>query len=259
MEPDLPQAGAGQPLTAAEAWAKGKQVFLRLGPAGPMAVVAASLPAVGTAILLVLLKQTDIAPWLQAQGATGMALYIAGYVVLAGLALCNTYAPSLVGGFAFGIPRGGAGALAGVTLAAVGAYLGMRRLSGDRVATLIAEQPKWKAVHDALIGRNWGRTLAVVTLVRFSSSPFAITNLVFAATRVHPLIYVTGTLVGIAPRTLAAVAIGSSLSQWDPQASSRWLIVGGIIVTLIVFAILGNMANQAVQKVTQQHEAASKP
>ncbi len=238
-------------MTATEAWAKGKEIFLRLGPAGPMALIAASLPAIGTAILLVLLKKTEIAPWLQSHGAAGMALYIAGYVVLAGLALCNTYAPSLVGGFAFGVMKGGVGAVAGVSLAALAAYVGMRRISGDRVTTLVAEQPKWKAVMDALIGRSWARTLAVVTLVRFSSSPFAVTNLVFAATRVHPVIYIIGTVVGIAPRTLAAVAIGASLSQWDPNARSKWLIVAGIVVTLIVLGILGNIANQAVQKVTQ--------
>lgn len=250
-----PATVAPEVMTPAQVWAQGKLIFRRLGPTGPLAIIAASLPAVGTAVVLVLLKKTEIAPWLQSQDGVGMALYIAGYVVLAGLALCNTYAPSLVGGFAFGITKGGVGAVAGVTLAAVAAYLGLRRVSGDRVTTLIAEQPKWKAVHDALIGGSWRRTLAVVTLVRFSSSPFAITNLVFAATRVHPVIYIVGTLVGIAPRTLAAVAIGASLSRWDPQASSKWLIVTGIIITIIVLGILGNMANHAVQRVTQNHES----
>jgi len=241
-------------VTLAQAWDRARHVFQRLGPAGPLALISASLPAVGTVILLVLLKKTDIAPWLKAQDGVGMALYLCGYMLLAGLALCNTYAPSLVGGFAFGVLEGSFGAVTGVSLAAVLGYLGVRRVSGDRMTSLIAEQPKWKAVQDALIGKSWMRTLLVVTLVRFSSSPFAVTNFVFASTRVHPLLYIVGTTVGIAPRTIAAVAIGASLSTWDPNASSRWLIVAGIIVTLVVLAVLGSIANQAVQKVTQKQE-----
>jgi uncharacterized membrane protein YdjX (TVP38/TMEM64 family) len=131
-----------------------------------------------------------------------------------------------------------------------------RRASGDRVTALIAEQPKWKAVQDALIGSGPLRTLGIVALIRLSSSPFAITNLVLGSTRVSPVIYILGSILGFAPRTIAVVAIGSRLSNWDPQASSKWLAVAGIVVTAVVLGIIGTIANQAVQKVTNHNQPA---
>jgi uncharacterized membrane protein YdjX (TVP38/TMEM64 family) len=237
-------------MTPAELWAKTKVVFTRLGPVGPMAIIAGSLPAIGTVLLLVLLKKTDIAPWLRSQDGLGIALYVIGYALISGLALCNTYAPSLVGGFAFGLATGGVSAMAGVVMAATGAYLGVRRASGQRVNDLIAEQPKWQAVRDALIGRGFLRTLGVVALIRVGSSPFAVTNLILGSTRVNPVVYLLGTVIGFAPRTLAVVAIGARLSTWNPNAGNKWLVVAGIVLTFIMLGILGTIANHAVQKVT---------
>ncbi len=249
-------AAAPQPMSAGQAWARGKDIFRRLGPIGPLALVAASLPLVGTVGLVVLLKQTDLAPWLRGQDGLGVFLYVAAYVLVAGMALSGTYAPSLVGGFAFGVVTGSAAAMAGILGAATIAYVAARRASGDRVTALIAEQAKWKAVQDALLGSGPWRTLGIVSLIRLSSSPFAITNLVLGSTRVRPVIYLIGSILGFAPRTIAVVAIGSRLSNWDPQASSKWLAVGGIAVTLVVLGIIGTIANQAVQKVTNQDQAA---
>jgi uncharacterized membrane protein YdjX (TVP38/TMEM64 family) len=125
-------------------------------------------------------------------------------------------------------------------------------MAGDRVTSLIAEQPKWKAVHDSLVGGSVAKTLTIIGLIRLSSSPFAMTNLVLGATRVNPVVYVLGTLLGFAPRTIATVAIGARLSHWDPNASSKWLVVGGIVLTFIVLGIIGAIANKALHKVTQK-------
>jgi uncharacterized membrane protein YdjX (TVP38/TMEM64 family) len=228
-----------------------KEIFHRLGPVGPMALVAASLPAVGTFLVLFLLAKTDIALWLRSRDGQGIALYIVAYALLSGLALCNTYAPSLVGGFAFGTRMGSIAAMAGICIASTMAYFAVRRASGDRVTKLIAEQPKWKAVQDTLIGGGFARTLAIIGLLRVSSSPFAITNLVLGSTRVNPVVYVLGTILGFAPRTIATVIIGARLSSWDPSASNKWLVVTGIVVTFVVLGIIGNIANQAVHKVAK--------
>ncbi len=243
-------------MTPAELWIKVKEIFTRLGPVGPMAVAAGALPLIGTALLLVLLKKTELAPWLRNQDGMGIALYIVGYALISGLALCNTYAPSLVGGFAFGLRLGSLSAMAGVVVASVGAYLAIRRVSGQHVNNLIAEQPKWQAVRDALIGRGFLRTLGIVSLIRVGSSPFAITNLILGSTRVSPLVYVVGTVVGFAPRTIAVVAIGAQLSRWDPNASNRWVVIASMVLTFIMLGILGKIGNRAVQKVTEQHDAA---
>lgn len=227
-----------------------KDLFRRLGPVGPLALIAASLPAIGGFALLGLMGW--LAPWFREQAGLGIAVYIAGFAVLAGLAVLPTYAQSVMGGFAFGSVAGSLAALAGVFGASMIGYAIARRASGDRVMAIINEQPKWRAVYDALIGGSVLKTLLIVTLVRVPhNSPFAITNLVLAATRVNPFVYALGTLLGIAPRTVIAVVIGAGLSSWDlSQATHKWLFVGGIVVTLIVFGIIGAIANHAVQKVT---------
>jgi uncharacterized membrane protein YdjX (TVP38/TMEM64 family) len=236
-----------------------KEVFHRLGPIGPLAVISLSLPAIGTALVLFMLKRTDIAAWLRSQDGLGIAIYIGAYVVLAGLALCNTYAPSLVAGFAWrtSLFTASWAAMSAVTLAATIGYVVCRQASSDRVTRLINEQPKWKAVYDALIGGSAAKTLGIVALVRVSSSPFAMTNLLLGATRVNAVVYVLGTIIGFAPRTIATVVIGSKLSHWSEfgNAGARWFMVGGIIATLIVLSIIGTIANNALQRVTQKQES----
>lgn len=255
-EPEPIAATVGAPVPGENpAWLppQVKDVFRRLGPVGPLAVISLTLPAIGTFLVLFMLKQTDLAPWLQSRGATGIAIYVLAYLLLSGLALCNTYAPSLVGGFAFGIRTGSWAAMAAVTLAATIAYIIARQASGTRVTMVIAEQPKWKAVHDALIGGSTAKTFGIVALIRVSSSPFAMTNLILGATRVNPLVYVLGTMIGFAPRTIATVVIGSRLSSWGQieGAGSKWLTIAFIVATFIVLGIIGAIGNQAVQKVTR--------
>lgn len=227
----------------------------RLGPVGPLAVIAASLPAIGGFVLLGTL--TWLAPWLRSHGELGIVLYVLGFAVLAGLALLPTYAQAVLAGWAFGRAAGTAAALCGICGAASIGYLIARRASGDRVVRLIEEQPKWQAVYDALIGSGPGKALLIVTLLRVPpNSPFAITNLVMAACRVRPLTYLVGTLLGIAPRTAVAVFIGAAASGLDfSQPKQTWFFVGGIVVTLIVVGIIGLMANRAVAKVTGQDDA----
>ena len=66
-----------------------KTVLRRLGPVGPLALIAASLPAIGGFVLLGTL--TWFAPWLRSHGELGIVLYILGFAVLAGLAVLPTY------------------------------------------------------------------------------------------------------------------------------------------------------------------------
>jgi uncharacterized membrane protein YdjX (TVP38/TMEM64 family) len=254
---DSQETDAAPPAADALIPPRVKEIFRRLGPVGPLALIAASLPALGGFALLGVMGW--LAPWLREHEGAGIGLYVAGFAILAGLAVLPTYAQSVMGGFAFGALAGSMAALGGIFGAAMIGYVIARRAAGDRVMGLIDEQPKWRAVYDVLIGGSFIKTLLIVTLLRVPhNSPFAITNLVLATTRVHPLAYALGTIIGIAPRTIVAVVIGAGLSSWDLSgARNKWLFVGGIIVTLVVFGIIGTIANRAVQKVTRQNETAS--
>ena len=227
-----------------------KNVFRRLGPVGPLAIVAATLPGIGGFVLLGTLKWTG--PWLRDQGNVGVLLYSLGFAVMSGLALLPTYAQSITGGWAFKGWPGAPSAIAGIVGGSLIGYVIARRTSGDRVVKLIEEQPKWKAVCDALIGGGFWKTLVIVTLIRIPpNSPFAITNLVMGATRVQGLAYTLGTLIGIAPRTIIAVMIGAGLSNLDfKNVTSTWHTIAAVVSAVAVLAIIGAVANRALDKVT---------
>jgi uncharacterized membrane protein YdjX (TVP38/TMEM64 family) len=237
---------------AAQDW---KAILRRLGPAGPLAVVAATLPAIGGFLLLGTLNV--VGPWLQAHGAWGVVLYVAGFVVLSGLALLPTYAQAVLGGWAFKFAVGFPAALAGFVGGAMLGYVVALTATGDRVVRLIDEQPRWRAVYDALLRGGFWKTLAIVTLIRIPlNSPFAITNLVMAATRVPPLVYCLGTAVGMAPRTAAAVLIAANLKELTLEGTGRpWMWIVSIVITIGVVILIGHIANQAMTRVTGAHRA----
>jgi uncharacterized membrane protein YdjX (TVP38/TMEM64 family) len=237
---------AGEPYTFEDV----KRWFRRLGPMGPMAIVAASLPAIGG--FVVLGTMGPMGAWLRDNGNLGVAVFIAAFAVLAGLALLPTYAQSVLAGWAFGLFVGSTAAMAGITGASLIGYLVARRGAGDRLVELIDEQPKWRAVYDALIRSGSGRALLTVTLLRIPhNSPFAITNLVMAACRVPPWVYIVGTVIGIAPRTILAVYLGARARHTDfAMPHERWLYVVWVAGAVLAIAVIGAIANHAVKRVT---------
>ena len=249
IQPDGPQpdqAAAAPEITMTGVWA----ILRRLGPTGPLAIIASTLPAIGGFLLLGTLNLAG--PWLRSHDEVGVAIYIAGFAILAGLALLPTYAQAILGGWAFGFAIGFPAALLGFGGAALLGYIIARQASGQRVIDLINEKPKWKAVYDALAGSGFWKTLGIVTLLRVPpTSPFALTNLVMAATRVHPLAYMLGTLIGMAPRTGLAVYWAARAAELDlGQGKNIWFMIIGIVLAIIVLAIIGQIANNAIARVT---------
>lgn len=225
--------------------------FRRLGPAGPLAVVAASLPAVGGWALLG--TAVWVAPWLKEQGAAGVLVYVLGFAVLSGFAVLPTYAQAVVGGWAFGMASGAGAAITGFLGGAIIGYAVARAAAGDRVVTLISEHAKWQAVYDELIACRFWKSLGIVTLLRLPpNSPFAITNLVLAATKVRPSVYVLGTLFGMTPRTAAFAFIGAAGAELTSvSAKPTWLIIAGAALMILVVGAIGVMANRAIARIAQ--------
>ncbi len=225
-----------------------RSVLRRLGPAGPLALAAMFLPALGGFVLLGSLNV--VAPWLRTHQELGVVIYITAFALLAGFALLPTYAQAVLGGWAFGFAIGYPAALAGFLGGASLGYAIGRCLTGERVVQLLREHPKWQAVYVALLGSGFWRTLLIVTLVRLNS-PFSLTNYVMAATRVHPLAYVLGTLLGLGPRTAAAVFIAVGLQEVTSESPyDRWLWIATMAATLVAVLVIGQIASRAVQRVT---------
>jgi uncharacterized membrane protein YdjX (TVP38/TMEM64 family) len=251
MTNDPDEAAATSELTFADMYRRTRAVLRRLGPGGPLALVSVTLPVIGLATLASLFNV--IGPWLRAQNGAGVAIYVAGFALCAGLALFPTHILAALGGWAVGFAVGAPAACAGVLGAALVGYAVGLRATGERAVRLIAEKPKWNAVYDALIGSGFWRTLLIVLLVRLAVSPFALTNFLFAATRVNPLAYVVGTVVGLAPRTCAVVffAVGlREVTMATPHSRVLWLI--GLGLTVLAVIVIGVLANHALARVTEK-------
>ena len=251
--PQTSSKPSGEP-SLAEIFATAKTVFRRLGPGGPLALIASTLPAIGAVALPFTFN--IIGPWLQSHGALGLAIYTVGFMVCAGVAILPTHIQSALGGWAFGFWAGFPCAVVGVLGAAAIGYVIALRATGDRALQLIAEKPKLKAVHDALLGSGFWKSLLIVLLIRGALSPFALTNLVLAATRVSPLVYALGTVIGLAPRTGAVVFIAASLHALTlGHSQNRTLWIGGLVVTLIAIGVIAHIANKAIARLTAPQNA----
>ena len=212
----------------------------------PLAIVSLALPPIGAVLLLGYLS--TIGPWLRTLGTEGIGLYVGGFGLLGGLALLPTYAPAILGGWAFGERVGLPAALSGFVIASAINYVWAKHLSVVHVAELLASKPRWLAVPNALDGRSAWKTLLVVTLVRVPpNSPFALSNAALAAARVPLPLYLLGTLIGLAPRTWIAVRAGAHLSALDfsrrDAFGSAALTIG---ISVLVLGILGALARRAL-------------
>lgn len=225
-----------------------RAVIRTLAQLGPLAAASALLPPIGSLVLLGTLPFT--ASWLRSHGETGILLFVVLFAVTGGLALLPTYTPSLVGGWAFGVPVGLAATLLGFAGAATIGFHLSRRLSGDRLMSVLHEYPRGLAIHDAFVGSGPARALLVVTLVRLPpNSPFAMATLLMAGSRVAFAPFLLGTLLGIAPRAAAAVVVGAGLARMDfshPEQSGA--VLAGIGVTVGVALALGLLAKRALRR-----------
>ena len=225
----------------------------RLGPAGVLGVLWAVFPAVCG---IVLLRYADtVGAWLRGHEANGPFIYAAGFIVLSGLGLLPTYAVAILGGWAFGLEVGLPAAMAGFVGGSLIGYGIARFASGDRVEKIIAENPSWRAIRDALVGGSPLRTLGIVTLLRLPpNSPFAITNLVLASVRVPVLLYGLGTLIGMAPRTAVVLYIATLVKDMTAKDAAKqtpwWYYLIMAVASLLVLAVIGAIAKAALRRVT---------
>jgi uncharacterized membrane protein YdjX (TVP38/TMEM64 family) len=254
----IPQAAPSAPAAVAPVgvWRRGRALVERLGLTAPLALAAVVLPPLGTIALIATAPYTG--PWLREE-PLGVLVYVLAFAVLAGLALLPTYAQCALGGFAFGMVVGVPAAVLGFAGGAVIGYEIARMASRDRVMQLLDEHPKWRAVRDALVGHwtdppSFWRTLGIVALLRVPpSSPFALTKLVMASVKVPRWPFIIGTGVGMLPRSSLAVVVGAGfqrLTGEELSSTPRWMLVGGILLTLVVVVIVVKIANQALERFT---------
>lgn len=249
-QPENAAVNEAAPVTGTP-WQRGLTVFKKLGPAGVLAVMASVLPALGGFVLLA--KIDAVGQWLQSHGSQGKLMYAGGFAVLAGFALLPTYASASLGGWAFGFGTGLALAMVGFLGGSMIGYASGRLASGDRVERLLAENARWKAVRDGLVGGGFWKSLGIVTLVRMPpNSPFALTNLVLSSVRVPIVVYGIGTLLGMLPRTALVVYLASKIQgEFNEEAATSkpwWMIPVGLVMLFGVLYVLKAVADRALGK-----------
>ena len=220
-----------------------------LGPAGLMSLGALLLPPVGGVVLL---SQLDrFAEPLRGSG-WGPVLCTVGFMVLGGFALLPTAVLAVFAGWAFGFDVGFPVAVAGFVGAAVIGYPVARRFSGRSVVETVDADPRWRAVHRALLGGGSTRTFWIVTLLRVPTlPPFAATTVALAALHVRFWPFLLGTAAGVAPRTAAYVVLAARAERLDYSVAGGWQMLavwGG--VTLAVVALLTVIARRALTRLT---------
>jgi uncharacterized membrane protein YdjX (TVP38/TMEM64 family) len=198
------------------------------------------------------ISQTETATWLREHILLAYFLYFGAVVLLIGLSLLPTYACAALAGWVFGFKIGTVLAVSAVTIGSLLAYEIGIRIAAENVVSMIKERPKWRALHEALLARRAVHTLLVVMLVRIPpTSPFGLTNFLFAATKVPLWDYLVGTLIGIIPRTAAVCLIFSELQEsLNVSLKPTWFVNTGSILMVLMVVILGILANRVLKRMT---------
>lgn len=225
-----------------------RDTFLQFGAVGPVALFTGLGPLLGAIVL------TATAPlWLDgflALGASQIPIFLALTAVLAAYSLIPTHASSLVAGMAFGAGLGSLLAVVGTAMASALGFVTLRFLLRDKAISALAHHPRAEAVHRELDQGHPVRTMVLLALIRLSPVvPFAATNLLMSTTGVGLVPFLIGSAVGQAPRILAVVWIGASLTELDlSQAADRRLLILGVVATVVVLWILGTASRRALAR-----------
>lgn len=229
---------------------------VRATVSGILALVWGTLPGILGVTLVV--SVADAEAFFTRFGDSAMPAYVLVFAACAGLGLLPTFAQAFAGGWILGFGRGALGAGLGIALAAVLGYLVSRLVAGDSVRAWIDRNPRWKVIRESLVGRGFGRSLLVTTLVRFPpNSPFALCNLALASCGTRPLPYLAGTLVGMAPRTVFVAWLGSVAAAGATGENGRmslfalakdkpWMFAVGLASTIVALMVLAQLAKRAL-------------
>lgn len=227
-------------------------------PSGAVAVTAAG-PALGALVALGL--AVTHADTLREGGLGIGALLLVGGALAVGLAVLPTHVLSLVSGWALGLPLGLAVALVAATLGSpVGYGLG-RWLAGPGLNQIVRQNPRAAAACDAITRASPLRAAWLVALLRLSPVvPYGSMNALAAALAVPLMPFVAGTLIGLAPRVAAVVALGAGLEQLDDEREvPSWLLITGITATLLAVVVMGVIAKRALVKAINQPQPLPPP
>lgn len=235
----------------------GCAMLRRLGPAAILGVAWSTIPSFAGVMLVLNMEPIRLA--LVGDGTSamhsmiGMSIYLVGFVILAGFGCLPTVSQAILAGYAFGLPIGLGLALLGFGGASIVGYELVGRVARQRVENEIVNKPKAKMIRDALLHASPKRALLIVTLFRASpSAPFALTNLLLGSIGVSRWVFFFGTVLGMLPRTFAAVLIGRQFTGWNGHIDKpAWVVVVAIIAIIALIVLISKVASNALLRVAR--------
>ncbi len=233
----------------------------RLGPATILGVAWSIIPSFAGVMLI--LNMEPIRQVLVGDASSGahvmmgMLIYLVGFIVLAGFGCLPTVSQAILAGYAFGLPMGLGLALIGFGGACLVGYAFVRRVVHVRVEHELERCPKVIFMRDALLQASPTKAVLMVALLRASpSTPFALTNLLLGSIGIARSVFFFGTIIGMFPRTLAAVLIGHQITVWTGEFDKpMWVLVTGIIALVILVVLISRAAAHALARVAQIEDA----
>jgi uncharacterized membrane protein YdjX (TVP38/TMEM64 family) len=199
--------------------------------------------------------------WIEHQGAIGVLVFIAIYIISTVVFFPGTIL-TLGAGVIFGIAWGSVYVFIGATIGAVGAFLVGRYFARDWVARKIEGNEKFAAIDRAVSQEGF----KIVFLTRLSPAfPFVLLNYAYGLTGVSLKDYFWGSF-GMIPGTIMYVYIGSLASSLamlgatnsnsDPTAATAQLIlkIVGFIATVAVTVYVTKIARKALQSSLSEAE-----
>jgi uncharacterized membrane protein YdjX (TVP38/TMEM64 family) len=165
-----------------------------------------------------------------AAGLLGPIVFVLAYALLTVFMVPGSVT-SVAGGALFGPVWGTVLVLIGASLGAIAAFAIARGAGRQRVKRRLGR--RLTDFDERLTGSGFVSVLAV-RLVPIA--PFNLSNYAFGMTGVFPRDYVTATVIGIVPGTIAFVALGDSLG--DPGSVGFFASIAAVLALLIVVPLL---------------------
>ncbi len=181
--------------------------------------------------------------WIRDMGSLGILVFGVVYIV-ATVLLVPVSVLTVVAGLAFGVVIGFPLVVVSATIGATLAFLVARYFVHDRVESLVAGRPKFKAVNAAVSEGGW----RVVGLLRLSPVlPFNLQNYLYGITNVTLGQYVAATFFGIMPGTLLYVYLGAAGKAASGNGADplQWTFFAvGLIATVAVTIFVTRKARE---------------
>lgn len=227
-----------------------KDKIRELGKLTPMAIVAAFLPMIGTATLLVFLYPAGY--WLRENWQAGIPIFIGGVIFFCGLALLPTNVIGILSGWAFSFELGVLVLMTGIVGSSFVSFLINSRISGKKVPELTEKHPKAQAIYESLVKDGFWKATLIIFLLRMSIiMPFALTNFLMASARVPLKSYLLGTAAGMLPRSSAMVFVGAGLSELNIENTRDVVfLVVGIVASVISIIVISHISRKALERLT---------